>query len=63
MTRGLKYWLLYNTVNGINALEAGEQEDDRAVARGAAGNVPLWNNRKEGNYYVVPYEIEQDLGK
>ena len=61
MTKSMRYWLLMNTVNGIKALESGEA--DAGMARGAAGNVPLWTNRKEGNYFVVPYEIASSIGK
>ena len=61
MTKSMRYWLLLNTVNGIEALESGAVDTSKAM--GAAGNVPIWTNRKEGNNYVVPYEIDSSIGK
>jgi len=60
MTKSMRYWLLLNTVNGIEALENGAVDTSKAM--GAAGNVPIWTNRKEGNNYVVPYEIDSSIG-
>ena len=32
------------------------------VKRGAAKEVQLWNNKKEGNNFIVPYVIDSSIG-
>jgi len=55
-----KHWLQMKTEEGLE--ELANEPIDENVALGAAGNVPLWTNRKtRTGRYVVPYTVAYSL--
>jgi len=61
LTKSTKHWLQMKTEQGL--AELANATIDENMALGAAGNVPLWTNRKVNGRYVVPYTVASSLSR